>query len=124
MRRIGARFLPALVDVHRSDADDDGDVVAPGRIPAILDEVVLVRAELTRLATETCTPDRTVERHTRYAESRLDGRAAHPARREPPGRLRGERTVRAAARRRPADPVRNRGTKSAPPVKTPATQAV
>ncbi|MFE7647219.1 hypothetical protein [Streptomyces phaeoluteigriseus] len=67
IRRIGARFLPALVDV------DDGEVVAPARIPAFLDEIALVRAESTRLATETCTPDRTVEQHTRHIESRLDG---------------------------------------------------
>ncbi|MGX1273001.1 hypothetical protein [Streptomyces phaeoluteigriseus] len=67
IRRIGARFLPALVDVR------DGDVVVPDRIPAFLDEIALVRAELTRLATETCTPDRTVEQHARHIESRLDG---------------------------------------------------
>ncbi|MFJ4695778.1 hypothetical protein [Streptomyces sp. NPDC088766] len=67
IRRIGARFLPALVDV------DDGDVVAPGHIPAFLSEIALVRAELTRLATETRPPDRTVEQHARHIESRLNG---------------------------------------------------
>ncbi|MDX3527585.1 hypothetical protein P1P75_14305 [Streptomyces sp. ID05-39B] len=78
IRRIGARFLPALVDVHQSDghveaeAEADGDVVTPGQIPAFLDEIALVRAELTRLATETCSPDRTVEQHARHIESRLD----------------------------------------------------
>ncbi|MFF8192841.1 hypothetical protein ACF05L_18695 [Streptomyces bobili] len=70
IRRIGARLLPALVDLHQSDAD--GDVVAPARIPAFLDEIALVRAELTRLATETCTPDRTVEQHARHIASRPD----------------------------------------------------
>jgi hypothetical protein len=70
IRRIGARFLPALVDVDGSDGD--GDVVAPGQIPAFLDEIALVRAGLTRLATETCSPDRTVEQHARHIESRLD----------------------------------------------------
>ncbi|MDX3572959.1 hypothetical protein [Streptomyces sp. ID05-47C] len=70
IRRIGARFLPALVDVDGSDGH--GDVVAPSQIPAFLDEIALVRAELTRLATETCSPDRTVEQHARHIESRLD----------------------------------------------------
>ncbi|MGW7129142.1 hypothetical protein ACWGIA_12515 [Streptomyces bobili] len=70
IRRIGARFLPALVDVDGSDGH--GDVVEPGQIPAFQDEIALVRAELTRLATETCSPDRTVEQHARHIESRLD----------------------------------------------------
>lgn len=70
IRRIGARFLPALVDVDGSDGH--GDVVEPGQIPGFLGELALVRAELTRLATETCSPDRTVDQHARHIESRLD----------------------------------------------------
>jgi hypothetical protein len=66
IRRIGARFLPALVSVHNAD------VVAPGEIPAFLNEVTLVRAHLTRLAAETCTPDRTLTYHTDHISSRLD----------------------------------------------------
>ncbi|WP_327318496.1 hypothetical protein [Streptomyces sp. NBC_01235] len=67
IRRTGARFLPALVSVH------NGDVVAPDEIPALLAEIALVRACLTRLATETCPPDRTAESHRHHISSRLDG---------------------------------------------------
>ncbi|CAM5344773.1 hypothetical protein [Streptomyces aurantiogriseus] len=70
IRRIGARFLPALVSVH------NGDVVAPDEIPAFLREIALVRANLTRLVAETRTPDRTVEYHSHHISSRLDAIAA------------------------------------------------
>ncbi len=66
IRRIGARFLPALVSV------DNGDVVAPDEIPAFLEELALVRGHLTDLARETCTPDRTVEYHSVHIAGRLD----------------------------------------------------
>ncbi|MFH8801354.1 hypothetical protein ACH4F6_17415 [Streptomyces sp. NPDC017936] len=66
IRRIGARFLPALVSVHH------GDVVAPDEIPAFLAEVALVRAHLTELARETRRPDRTVEQHADHIAGRLD----------------------------------------------------
>jgi hypothetical protein len=66
IRRIGARFLPALVGDH-------GDVVAPDEIPAFLGELALVRAHLAELARDTCTPDRTVEYHAGHIAGRLDG---------------------------------------------------
>ncbi|MFF8972985.1 hypothetical protein [Streptomyces sp. NPDC014995] len=66
IRRIGARFLPALVSVH------NGDVVAPDEIPAFLAEVALVRDHLAFLARQTCPPDRTVEYHTGHIAGRLD----------------------------------------------------
>ncbi|MDR6980026.1 hypothetical protein J2X68_006764 [Streptomyces sp. 3330] len=67
IRRIGARFLPALVSVHH------GDVVAPDEIPAFLAEIALVRACSERLAAETCPPDRTVDSHRRHLRARLHG---------------------------------------------------
>lgn len=67
VRRIGARFLPALVSVH------NGDVVAPDEIPAFLAEIALVRACSERLAAETRPPDRTVESHRHHICGRLDG---------------------------------------------------
>ncbi|WP_210580793.1 hypothetical protein [Streptomyces sp. GESEQ-4] len=66
IRRIGARFFPALVSV------DNADVVAPDEIPAFLREIALVRAHVTQLATETCSPDRTVEDHADHISRRLD----------------------------------------------------
>ncbi|MFD9433180.1 hypothetical protein [Streptomyces sp. NPDC060002] len=67
VRRIGARFLPALVSVR------NGDLVAPEEIPAFLAEIALVRAYSERLAVETCPPDRTVESHRHHISGRLDG---------------------------------------------------
>ncbi|MEV6179558.1 hypothetical protein [Streptomyces sp. NPDC052015] len=67
IRRIGARFLPALVGVHH------GDVVAPDEIPAFLTEIALVRNHLVVLARETCPPDRTAEYHAGHIARRLDG---------------------------------------------------
>ncbi|WP_406006183.1 hypothetical protein OG440_08265 [Streptomyces sp. NBC_00637] len=67
IRRIGARFLPALVSVR------NGDVVAPDEIPAFLAEIALVRAFSEQLATETCPPDRAVESHHHHICARLDG---------------------------------------------------
>ncbi|OQR63039.1 hypothetical protein B6E66_16775 [Streptomyces maremycinicus] len=67
VRRIGARFLPALVSVRH------GDVVAPEEIPAFLAEIALVRACSERLAAETRPPDRTAESHHFPISSRLDG---------------------------------------------------
>ncbi|QJT04785.1 hypothetical protein G9272_34520 [Streptomyces asoensis] len=67
IRRIGARFLPALVSVHH------GGVVAPDEIPAFPAEIAPVRACSERLAAETRSPDRTVESHCRHISGRLDG---------------------------------------------------
>ncbi|MFF3204365.1 hypothetical protein [Streptomyces sp. NPDC002962] len=67
IRRLGARFLPALVCVH------NGDVVAPDEIPAFLTEIALVRAYSEHLAIETRPPDRTVESHRHHISCRLDG---------------------------------------------------
>jgi hypothetical protein len=62
IRGLGARYFPALVR---------GDVVAPGEIPAFLDECALVRAGLRELAELTCPPDRTVDQHAAHIASRL-----------------------------------------------------
>lgn len=66
IRRIGSRFLPALVRVR------NGDIVAPGEILAFLAEIAQVRACSERLAIETGPPDRTVESHLDHILGRPD----------------------------------------------------
>jgi hypothetical protein len=64
IRRLGARFLPALVE---------GDLVAPDEIPAFLRECALVRDGLRELAAHTCPADRTADQHARHIGARLAG---------------------------------------------------